>query len=284
MKVPLSKCRVEKISSIGVRRPSGSRSSLIEPHIHSAHLPCPVPPAALYPRPPASSRNPANLQCRRLTPRCFSGGRFSLASRSSVSRSWLHYPESRLQRLLNSACPSNCLPDYPSPCLPMRPHSPDSPIDCTYAADAGKCFHIKFTRNNNLFQSSYSINGVALEERGGGAERGGAPRAVIGRSGPAPRALKNLRKNGASARQCLSDSLGGRTPLALETARPRTGGRGREMPALALRDQPLDCSLRLRASTTPTWRDHPHVSGRGDVSGYFNTQMVLDLNGDGKLP
>ncbi|XP_047513599.1 silk gland factor 3-like isoform X2 [Pieris napi] len=52
------------------------------------------------------------------------------------------------------------------------------------------------------------------------------------------------------------------------------------MPALALRDQPLDCSLRLRASTTPTWRDHPHVSGRGDVSGYFNTQMVLDLNGD----
>ncbi|CAF4953153.1 unnamed protein product [Pieris macdunnoughi] len=102
------------------------------------------------------------------------------------------------------------------------------------------------------------LSTVPMLQRGGGAERGGAPRAVIGRSGPAPRALKNLRKNGASARQCLSDSLGGRTPLALETARPRTGGRGREMPALALRDQPLDCSLRLRASTTPTWRDHPH--------------------------
>ncbi|XP_072938645.1 uncharacterized protein [Epargyreus clarus] len=51
------------------------------------------------------------------------------------------------------------------------------------------------------------------------------------------------------------------------------------MPALALRDQPLDCSMRLREP--PAWpppRAQRHVSGRGDVSGFFNTQMVLDLN------
>ncbi|XP_038214864.1 silk gland factor 3-like [Zerene cesonia] len=49
------------------------------------------------------------------------------------------------------------------------------------------------------------------------------------------------------------------------------------MPALALRDQPLDCSMRLR--DVPAWPPPPrHVSGRGDVSGFFNTQMVLDLN------
>ncbi|XP_061729604.1 POU domain, class 2, transcription factor 3-like isoform X4 [Cydia pomonella] len=53
------------------------------------------------------------------------------------------------------------------------------------------------------------------------------------------------------------------------------------MPALALRDQPLDCSMRLR--DLPAWPPAPprardHVSARGDVSSYFNTQMVLDLN------
>ncbi|XP_037298464.1 POU domain, class 2, transcription factor 3 isoform X2 [Manduca sexta] len=58
------------------------------------------------------------------------------------------------------------------------------------------------------------------------------------------------------------------------------------MPALALRDQPLDCSMRLRE--LPAWppplhahhqRDqHRHVSGRADVTSFFNTQMVFDLN------
>ncbi|XP_060803639.1 protein nubbin isoform X2 [Amyelois transitella] len=54
------------------------------------------------------------------------------------------------------------------------------------------------------------------------------------------------------------------------------------MPALALRDQPLDCSMRLR--DLPAWppprpmlpQQDRHVSGRGDV-GYYNTQMVFDL-------
>ncbi|CAH2108737.1 unnamed protein product [Euphydryas editha] len=36
-----------------------------------------------------------------------------------------------------------------------------------------------------------------------------------------------------------------------ETARHTIGGRGRAMPALALRDQPLDCSMRLREP--PAW-------------------------------
>ncbi|XP_050347321.1 silk gland factor 3-like isoform X2 [Nymphalis io] len=56
------------------------------------------------------------------------------------------------------------------------------------------------------------------------------------------------------------------------------------MPALALRDQPLDCSMRLREPQAwPPPRAQRHVSGRGDVTGFFNTQMVLDLNESGDL-
>ncbi|XP_037974953.2 POU domain, class 3, transcription factor 4 isoform X4 [Plutella xylostella] len=56
------------------------------------------------------------------------------------------------------------------------------------------------------------------------------------------------------------------------------------MPALALRDQPLDCSMRLR--DLPAWPPPPpppardHVSARGDVAQYYNTQMCLDLSGE----
>ncbi|XP_026314712.1 protein nubbin-like [Hyposmocoma kahamanoa] len=57
------------------------------------------------------------------------------------------------------------------------------------------------------------------------------------------------------------------------------------MPALALRDQPLDCSMRLRdlpawppPTARPLHQDRHHVAGRADVSSFFNTQMVFDLN------
>ncbi|CAK1540849.1 unnamed protein product [Leptosia nina] len=112
------------------------------------------------------------------------------------------------------------------------------------------------------------VGGRVQEERAAGGrgrpERDWRSGPRPARPPPPPHLAKKLGKKARSARQCFSDELSGwtRRVRALETARPRTGGRGRDMPALALRDQPLDCSMRLRDAPPcppcPPWPPHAH--------------------------
>lgn len=71
---------------------------------------------------------------------------------------------------------------------------------------------------------------------------------------PRPRRKKTSEKSGGSAAVSHGRARGADARSG-ETARPTTGGRGRAMPALALRDQPLDCSMRLR--DLPAWPPPP---------------------------
>ncbi|CAG4949718.1 unnamed protein product [Colias eurytheme] len=86
-----------------------------------------------------------------------------------------------------------------------------------------------------------------------GGRGAGAASAAIGRHSPAPRGEKTSGKK--RERASVPHGRRGRTHALQETARPPTGGRGRAMPALALRDQPLDCSMRLR--DVPAWPPPP---------------------------
>ncbi|CAH0702129.1 unnamed protein product [Spodoptera exigua] len=168
--------------------------------------------------------------------------------------SWLVYPASRLQRLLQSAAspppalrrpsvitghPSR-LKRLPHPLHGARMHS-------VMEALLGECCvvvcPVKWLPGRTL-------------DAGAAARGGGAEPPLAGRLAPPPR-KKPSEKSGA--RTAVSH---GRARWAdarnEETARPRTGGRGRAMPALALRDQPLDCSMRLRE--LPAWPPpHPRA-------------------------
>ncbi|CAH0406753.1 unnamed protein product [Chilo suppressalis] len=133
--------------------------------------------------------------------------------------SWLEYPSSRLHQLLRSAC-----------------RAPSRPSVITDGGGAG---------------------GAGGAGRAGRAA-GGAPPLVRRALRPRPRLKKSSGKKRVS-RVSVSRTRSWADARSGETARPSTGGRGRAMPALALRDQPLDCSMRLR--DLPAWpppRPHNH--------------------------